>query len=183
MELTTNDLMACFVNPTKSSILLTIQQLDSCTAKEIMAKQPDIPQATLYRTLKQLTKIGIITVVAETKIRAVVERTYALNESFMPNAEQIVTENNGAAYFQLMSSFTLQLMNEFKAYAERPNIDILHDGSGFSATPIYVNETEIQELAQEVAHVIKRYQTKEPTSDSEQKLHTMAIIFTPPHES
>lgn len=183
MELTTKELMECFINPTKSSIILTIQQLGTCTAKELMARQPEIPQATLYRTLKQLTKIGIITIVSEKKVRAVIEKTYGLNKSLAPNLEAMITDNNGPAYFQLMSSFTLQLMAEFKRYSERPSIDILHDGSGFSATPIYVNEEEINDLAREIAEVAKRYQTKATDPESQQKLHTMAVIFTPPSDS
>lgn len=183
MEPNTKDLMECFVNPTKSSIILTIRQQGTCTAKEIMAQQPDIPQATLYRTLKQLTKVGIIKIVSEKKIRAVVEKTYALDDLFSLNADRIITENNGQAYFQLMSNFTLQLMAEFKTYAERPTIDILHDGSGFSATPIYVDEQEIQDLAKDVADVISRYQTKSTHPNAKQKLHTMAVIFTPPQEA
>lgn len=183
MELTTKELMECFVNPTKSSLILTIQQLGNCTAKELMAHQPEIPQATLYRTLKHLTKIGIITVVSEKKVRAVTEKTYGLNTSFAPDIEKMIAQNNGAAYFQLMSSFTLQLLAEFKAYSERPIIDIRHDGSGFSATPIYVTEAELQTLAQEIANVTKPYQTKGTDPDNQQKLHTMALVFTPPKEN
>lgn len=183
MALTTKELMECFINPNKSSILLTIQQLGTCTAKELMAQQPDIPQATLYRTLNQLTKKGILKVVSEKKVRAVVEKTYGLNDSFGLNIEAMLHENNGPAYFQLMSSFTLQLMAEFKTYSERPSIDIIHDGSGFSATPIYVNEEEIKDLAQEVANVVKPYQTKSTDPETQQTLHTMAVIFTPPQSS
>lgn len=178
----TKEVMDCFINPNKSSILFLLQQKKACTAKEIMELKPDIPQATLYRTLKQLTKVGIIKVVAERKVRAVVEKTYALNEAFGPDVQTIITENNGAGYLQLFHSFMMSLLSEFKSYAERETIDILHDGSGFSASPIYVNEAELQELAIKMNELIRPYQTRSENPEANQKLHTMAVVFTPPEE-
>ena len=56
-------LMDCVKNPTKSQILLCLQEHQNLTAKELLNAISTIPQATLYRALKKMEQDNIIVVV------------------------------------------------------------------------------------------------------------------------
>jgi len=158
-----------------------VHTLGKATAKQLMELYGDIPQATLYRTLNKLLELKIIEVAEENQKRGAVEKVYRINlEGDLMNAEKIVRTNDGNGYLHLFLAFTKQLIGSFGEYAKRDNIDILHDGSGFSASPICVTEKELQELSIKMAKAVEPYRENPLTDD--RKYHTMALIFTPPEE-
>jgi DNA-binding HxlR family transcriptional regulator len=173
------EIMDCIVNPVKSQIILSIQEKGECTAKELLSSQNDIPQATLYRTLNRLVDSGILKIVAENKVRAVTEKVYALNESFLNVNQSIIEQNDGEAYFKLFTNFIIVLMKEFQSYAEKPSINIIKDVSGFSAAPIYATGEEMIEIGNKFKEIIAPYQTRN-TSSKEQNMRILATIITPP---
>lgn len=179
MASTIEEIMDCLINPVKNKILASIDTLGQATGKQLMEIHKDIPQATLYRTLNRLEKAGIIEITAENRVRGAVEKVYEMNKKAdILDAERIVKENDGKGYLSLFLSFAKMIMREFDLYVKRPDIDILHDGSGFTAIPICVTEEELQELAYNVSQVALPYSKNLPAPDREN--HTMAIIYTPP---
>ena len=48
------------------------------TTSQLAAELSDIPPGSLYRHVALLTKAGVLQVVAERRVRAVIERTYIL---------------------------------------------------------------------------------------------------------
>lgn len=181
MDNSMKEMMDCIVNPVKSQIILFIQEKGECTAKDLLSSRPDIPQATLYRTLTRLVDSGVLKIVAENKIRAVTEKVYALNERFFNINQSIVEENDGEAYFKLFTNFIIVLMKEFQSYAEKPSINIAEDGSGFSAVPIYATSEEMVEIGKKFKEIIAPYQIRN-TSVEEQKTRILATIITPPND-
>lgn len=173
------EIMDCLVNPVKNKILVGIETLGQATGKQLMEIYNDIPQATLYRTLNRLEKAGVIAITEENRVRGAVEKVYTINkEADILDAERIVKENDGKGYLSLFLSFAKMIMREFDLYTKRSDINILHDGSGFTAAPICVTEEELQELAYKVAQVVEPYSKNLPAPNREN--HTMAIIYTPP---
>lgn len=181
MDITMKEIMDCIVNPVKSQIILFIQEKGECTAKDLLSSPNTIPQATLYRTLNRLVESGVLKIVAENKVRAVTEKVYALNESFLNVNQSIVEQNDGDAYFKLFTNFIIVLMKEFQNYAEKPSINIVEDGSGFSANPIYATVEEMVDIGNKFKEIITPYQTRN-TLVEEQKMHILATIITPPND-
>ncbi|MEF7563842.1 hypothetical protein V4V35_12580 [Bacillus infantis] len=181
MDISIKEIMDCIVNPVKSQIILSIQKKGECTAKDLLSSQNDIPQATLYRTLNRLVDSGILKIVAENKVRAVTEKVYALNESFLNVNQSIIEQNNGEAYFKMFTNFIIVLMKEFQNYAEKPSINIVKDVSGFSAVPIYATGKEMLEIGNKFKEIIAPYQTRN-TSVKEQNMRILATIITPPND-
>ena len=181
MDISIKEVMDCIVNPVKSQIILLIQEKGECTAKELLSLQNDIPQATLYRTLTRLVDSGILKIVSVNKIRAVSEKVYALNESFLHVNQAIIEQNDGEAYFKMFTNFVILLMKEFQNYAEKPSIDIDKDKSGFSAVPIYATGEELLEIGNKFKEIIAPYQTRN-TSIKEQNMRILATIITPPND-
>jgi DNA-binding PadR family transcriptional regulator len=82
-----------------------------CGAKQLSEKYSDIPQATLYHYLKQMTTNHIV---EENQIRGTVEKVYAVKNKGDVDVEKMLRENNGGFYMQLFSQFVMGLMQELK---------------------------------------------------------------------
>jgi len=182
MGLDTNTLMNCLTNPYKLQIVQTIMERGQCTAKELMSIHDNVPQATLYRMLNSLIDDEILFVAEEKKVRALKQKIYSVNPELREQENSIVTENNGVGYFKLFSNFVMTLLKEFQDYSKKESINILEDGSGFSAIPIYATTEELQEMSREIGDIVKKYQTKNTKLTGDQKIHILAMILTPPKE-
>ena len=170
--------MACFTNPIKNRLLLTIDEKGRATAKELARSNINIPQATLYRYLKKMVEDGILEVVEEKPVRNVKERVYGIAIDIEAELGSMVEENPGKGYFSLFQQFTTGLLNEFQAYAEKDDIDLEKDGSGFFITPFYATTEELEELALELRTIILAYHEKEPAPG--RQVRNIAVILTPP---
>lgn len=172
-------LMDCVKNPTKSQILLCLQEHQNLTAKELMNITSSIPQATLYRALKKMEKDKIIVVVDTTQRRGVIEKTYALNSNLSDLEDEISSSNDGATYLNLFSRFITEILSEFDDYSKSENIDLVNDGSGFSAMPIYATNEELIIYGQQIKKILEPALVKR---NEAQSLRTFATIVTPPRK-
>jgi len=165
-------------NPRQAKILMEIYAHKQMTAKQLSDRFPEIPVATLYRNLKKMCDHGVLQVVETRPRRGTVEKVYAATASFELDTETMVTANNGQAYAELFTQYALGIMNEFRAYASRPGIDILHDGSGFTVNPVYATLDELTDALMKIREVLAPL-VNNPPSDN-RKLHNICIITTPP---
>ena len=171
-------LMECLANPVKCRLLLEVMDKGYSTAKVLALKNKDVPQATLYRYLKKMVSDGVLKVTEERKVRNVSEKVYEMAIDFNADVEKMLKENSGEAYLGLFQQFTLGLLNEFKAYCDQEDIDLVNDGSGFRVIPLYVTLNELKELSGKINKLIQPYANRKATPD--RKAHSVAVIFTPP---
>ena len=173
-----NSLMECFTNPVKNKLFSQIDAQGQTTAKALAQHIDGVPQATLYRYLRKMVEDGILEVVEERQVRNVREKVYRVAIDFDAEVKKMLDENSGKGYLGLFQRFCNGLIDEFRAYTAKENIDIVHDGSGFRITPFYATFSELEELAREINARIKPYRENESTPD--RQLRNVAIVFTPP---
>lgn len=169
--------------PYKLQIVQTIMERGQCTANELMEIHNTIPQATLYRSLNSLVEDEIIFVAREQMVRALKQKVYSVNPEVIPNENSILKENDGAGYYKLFSHFVMSLLKEFQDYSIKESINILEDGSGFQAIPIYASTEDLQEMGQQFAEIIKKYRSKNASKSGDQRYHLLATIITPPKDT
>jgi len=170
--------MECVTNPIKNNLLLEVITQGKTTAKVLAEKNKNIPQATLYRYLNKMVSDGVLSVVEERKVRNVTEKVYASAIDFAADVEKMLAENSGETYFSMFQQFTVGLLNEFKAYSEQDDIDILNDGSGFRVTPFCATYDELKELSAKIQELVAPYADRDATPEC--KARSLAVIFTPP---
>lgn len=175
-----NRFMEAFINPVKSRLLLDIQGRGQATARQLAEANPSIPQATLYRYLKRMLEDDVIKVVGENKIRSVSEKIYSINIDLAAGTKKLLEDNCGEAYFEMFTQYMMLMLNEFREYAVKPDIDILHDGSGFSAGPFYATVKELEDAMTEIGRIAEKLRQNQPGDN--RKLRTMGVIITPPKE-
>ncbi|MFN0144971.1 MAG: helix-turn-helix domain-containing protein [Dehalococcoidia bacterium] len=119
------------------------------TTGDLAERLPAVPQATLYRHVARLVDAGLIDVVAETKVRGAVERTYRLG----PPA----TVSAGAGAADALESFTrfaASLLADFARYARSPGADPTADGAGFRQVTLWLTDAEFGQFASDFGRVL-----------------------------
>ena len=175
MEL--ESVMECLGNPLKARVMIMIKEHGPLTPKQILSYDSKIPQASLYRALKSMEEHDIIITVSETKVRAMVEKCYSLNDELRGRIDEMMKCNDGDVYFKLFMGFAFNLLRTFEEYTRHEDIDLKNDGSGFFTVPVYATTEELEEMYRKILDVIRPAQVRRNT---DQELHTLAFIATPP---
>ncbi len=111
-----------------------------------------------------------------------VEKVYAIDMDTAQDIPRLLEENRGDVYMSLFAQFSAALMREFADYAARDDINILKDGSSFSTGPISVNLEELEDSLLTIGDLTAPYRTPEQPAKPGRKMHSLAIIITPPKE-
>lgn len=178
MALEMADVHECVENPLKLRIVMLLARKGPMTAKMIQ-QALDIPQTSLYRAVNSLQEAGVLNVVSETKVRAMVERTYDVSDHFRHFDVEMVKRNDLEGYCNLFNSFMLGLMRDFRDYAEDPDSDLRRDITGFASTGVFLTDEQAKELSWAMVSLIEPYLARR---SDDQKLHTLGFVLTPPQK-
>lgn len=176
MGMDISDVHECIGNPLKLRILMLLARNGPMTAKTIL-QETGASQTTVYRALGGMQEAGIIRVVSETKVRAVIERTYDISFDFEHFDVDMVRDNDLKGYCSMFGTFMLGLMRDFEEYSEDPDADLNRDSTGFASTGVYLTEEQARKLSWDMVSLMEPYLAR--TSD-DQRLHTLAFVLTPP---
>lgn len=173
----TDKLMECITNPVKCKLLLEIHSRGKATTKHLADIYHDIPQATLYRHLKKMLSDGILQVVEETQVRGTVEKTYALAFHISDSMETMLEKNSGELYMQYFMQYIFGFAKQFQEYCQSPDIDIKKDMTGFSLSPLYLSDDELNSIVTSISRIINTVKNNE--SGPGRKLRTIGVIVSP----
>lgn len=178
MALELADVHECVENPLKLKIIMLLARKGPMTAKMIQ-QALDVPQTSLYRALNSLQEADILRIVSETRVRAMVERTYDVSDNFRHFDVEMVKRNDLEGYCNLFSNFMLGLMRDFRDYAEDPDSDLRRDITGFASTGVYLTDEQAKELSWAMVGLLEPYLDRR---SDDQKLHTLGFVLTPPQK-
>ena len=125
---------------------------------------------------KSMEKAEIIEMVAETKVRAVVERTFYFNKSLTERIED-VSRNDTESYCRLFMSFGLNLMRRFEEYAANGAADFAKDAVSFVSIPVYATPDQLREHMGKIMEILRPAQVR---TSEKQELRTIALVSAPP---
>ena len=175
MAVSVDSIMDCVGNPLKARVLMLMRDYGPMTPKQILHEDPRIPPASLYRALKSMEAASIIVAVSETKVRAMVEKTYAISDELRRQAED--GDRSAEAYARLFMGFAFNLMRRFEAYAEERANDVRRDMVAFTSVPVYATPEELRRCMDGIMEVLAPYRVR---SSEEQELRTIALVSAPP---
>ena len=180
MKADADSIIDCLGNPLKARIVIMMKECGPLTPKQIMERDPGMPQASVYRALKSMEDCHVIRVVAETKIKAMVEKTYSVSDELQGKLRDVISTNDGDAYFRLFAAFAFDLMRSFENYTKGDGIDIKRDGSGFFGMSIFATTDELDDLYSKIYEVVRPYMDRR---SDDQHPHTLGFVATPPRET
>lgn len=143
------------LHPVRLRILQAFLGERALTTSELRAEMPDVAPASLYRHVAQLVGAGVLSVVAERRVRGAVERTYVLRASAASvNLDEIATMGREDLR-QLFMAYVAGLVGDVDRYLARDDVDVLRDGVSFRLAGLWLDDEEFTQLMGELARVLQ----------------------------
>jgi hypothetical protein len=125
------------------------------TTSELRTELIDVPAASLYRHVARLVAGGVLSVVAERRVRGAVERTYVLRTAAASIGIDEVEKMTADEHRQAFLAFVATLIGDFDRYLAGGDIDLLRDGVSYRLAGMWLSDNEMAELAQDLFRVFQ----------------------------
>ena len=150
------------------------------TTSQLAAEIDDVPAGSLYRHVALLAKAGVLQVVAERRVRAVVERTYTLRllaaRVGPADAVAMTTEEHSRAF----TVFVAGLLADFDRYLAAGPPDLLRDGVSYSMGAMWLSDAEYTEFLRDVQTIVQPRFANAPRKGRRRRL--VWSVFLPARE-
>jgi DNA-binding transcriptional ArsR family regulator len=139
------ELMDGMLHPVRMRIMIVLSGSEGMTPLQLAEQLDDVPQATLYRHIARMLKVGLLQVIDERPVRGTVEKVYALNRMTAtrlgPDAIAHLSKEDHMHYF---TAFTVTLLDEFSQYLNHTEkIDLAADGVGYGQNLLFMTDEDL----------------------------------------
>lgn len=172
----TDNTIAAMMHPLRIRIIQELAIKKHATTKELIHACGDIPQATLYRHLKELLHHDLIKVTQENQINGIIEKVYTINSDKQPFSKDIsqLTVDDLSSIF---NQFMISLLTDFKTYIDHEDgIKHLQTEFGLVSASLFLSDQELIAMLTKINTVISSYLQNEP--NNERKLRKFSRILT-----
>ncbi|GEL16790.1 helix-turn-helix domain-containing protein [Pseudonocardia asaccharolytica] len=138
------------LHPVRLRILRALLDGRDRTTSDLRGDLPDIAPATLYRHVALLAEAGVLTVVAEQRVRGAVERTYRLPHGSAEVDDDALAAMTPADHRRAFTAFVAGLLADFDRYLDRDDVDPRQDGVGYRQAALWLTDAELDALLAEV---------------------------------
>jgi DNA-binding transcriptional ArsR family regulator len=151
------------LHPVRLRIVQSFLGDRALTTGALSAELSDVPAASLYRHVARLVDAGVLTVVAERRVRGAVERTYVLRLTAATVGPDQLAEMSVEDHRQAFMAFVAGLLGDFDRYLARGDVDLSRDGVGYRIAALWLDDTEYLALMRELAAVLATRMANQPT--------------------
>ena len=143
------------LHPVRLRIIRAFLGDRALTTAQLRDELPDVPPASLYRHIARLVDGGVLSVVAERRVRGALERTYVLRVAAASINLQELDRWTEEDHRQAFMAFVAGLLGDFDRYLSRGDIDLLRDGVTYQMAGLWLDDAELVELGREMARVLQ----------------------------
>ncbi len=149
---------------------------DPMTPLELKDRLGDVPQATLYRHLKQLADGGLLEVVAERPIRGGVERTYGVVTASVALGDDELESATNDDHFRYFATFVGTLLADYAAYLESGPAALSADRVGYRQVPLWLTDEEFDDLVATMAAAVQEHVDNPPAPGRRRRLLSTIVV-------
>jgi hypothetical protein len=125
------------------------------TTSELRAELGDVPTASLYRHIARLVTHGVLSVVAERRVRGAVERTYVMRVSAARIGADEVTAMSTDEHRRAFLAFVAGLIGDAERYLARDDVNPIRDGASYSLGGLWLSDAELADFARDLYTVVQ----------------------------
>lgn len=123
------------------------------TTAQLAHELGDVPPASLYRHVAQLTKAGVLQIAAERRVRAVIERTYVLRlqaAQIQPAELAAMTPDQHLAVFM---AYAAGMLADVERYLMTGTPDPIADGARYRIAGMWLTDAEYTDFVRDLSAV------------------------------
>jgi hypothetical protein len=143
------------LHPVRLRIVQAFLGERALTTTALRAELPDVPPASLYRHVARLVDRGVLSVVAERRVRGALERTYILRAAAARIGADEVAKMTVDEHRQAFLAFVAGLIGDAERYLARPDVDPLRDGASYNLAGLWLDDVELIEFARDLYTVVQ----------------------------
>ena len=125
------------------------------TTSQLAAELSDVPAGSIYRHVALLTKAGVLHVVAERRVRAVVERTYMLRTVAAQILPDEVAAMSSEQHLQAFIAYVAGMLSDAERYLMTGTPDPARDGASYRIGALWLTDTEFADLIRDLQTVFQ----------------------------
>jgi Helix-turn-helix domain len=147
------------------------------TTAGLRAELPDVPPASLYRHIGRLVDGGVLSVVAERRVRGALERTYVLRSAAARIQPDELAKMSREELRATFLAFVAGLVGDADRYLARAHVDPLRDGAAFSLAGLWLDDGELLEFLRELYAVVQPRAANTPRPGRSRRI--LATVLLP----
>ncbi len=125
------------------------------TTTELRAELGDVPAASLYRHIARLVTHGVLSVVAERRVRGAVERTYVLRVAAARIGANEVATMSPDEHRQAFLAFVAGLIGDAERYLAGNDVNPVRDGASYNLAGLWLSNTELTDFVRDLYTVVQ----------------------------
>jgi hypothetical protein len=172
--MTTADLL---LHPVRLRIIQAFLGDRALTTGELRDELPDVPPASLYRHVATLVDAGVLSVVAERRVRGAVQRTYVLRTAAASMSIDEVESMSRDEHRQAFLAFVAGMLGDADRYLSRDTIDPVGDGVGYRVAAMWLDDAEYQAFIRDLVRVIQPRVANAPKRGRRRRILSTVLLL------
>jgi DNA-binding transcriptional ArsR family regulator len=164
------------LHPVRLRIVQAFLDERALTTSTLRDELSDIPPTTLYRHVARLVAAGVLTVVAERRIRGTVERTYVLRLSAATLSVDELDAMSVEDHRQAFMAYVAGLLADFDRYLARGDVDLLRDEVSYQMAAMWLDDAEFAELRREMLRVLQPRLANRPGPGRKRRIFASILL-------
>jgi DNA-binding transcriptional ArsR family regulator len=151
------------------------------TVKQLAAEMSDVPAGSIYRHVTRLTDAGVLHVVAERRVRATTERTYALRMYAAQMQPDEIAAMTLDEHVNAFLAYIAGLLGDFDRYIASEPEHPGEDGAGYKVAAMWLTDAELTDYLREFTAITQPKLANAP--DGERRRRMLYTVLLPAPET
>jgi DNA-binding transcriptional ArsR family regulator len=143
------------LHPVRLRIIQALLGDRALTTSDLRSELGDVPPASLYRHVARLVNAGVLSIVAERRVRGTLERTYVLRVAAASINLDEVARMTRQDHRNAFMAFVAGLLGDIDRYLSRDDFDPIRDGASFRIAGLWLDDAEFAEFLRDTLRVIQ----------------------------
>jgi DNA-binding transcriptional ArsR family regulator len=153
------------------------------TVKQLAVELSDVPAGSLYRHVTRLADAGVLHVVAERRVRATIERTYALRMYAAQMQPDEIAAMTLDEHVNAFLAYVAGLLGDFDRYMATEPEHPDRDGAGYRVAAMWLNDVELAEYGRDLAAITQPRFANAPDGERRRRMLYTVVIPAPETQS
>ncbi|MFS0724921.1 helix-turn-helix domain-containing protein [Paenibacillus sp. 1P07SE] len=168
------------LHPLRMRIIQELVEGTPLTTTELVKRLKTVPQATVYRHVRQLLDAEFIQVVDTNRVQGTQERVFAVIKENLALPQSEMENSTSTEHLAYFTTFTAQLLQLAEAYmSSRSPKHFAEDGFGYWQTPMHMTDEEFHAFTVKLQALLREAAALPPSHGRRTRMLNTIMIPKP----